>query len=76
MTVEQDAGCESGRVDGSDVVHGVRPTISGYRAWCGAGDIVALHRTRFDLRDRRSCPLCTALLRATVPSPRPSAAAQ
>jgi len=52
------------------VVHAIRPTISGYRAWCGAGAITEFVAARFDLLGTESCTACAGLLRATTPSPR------
>jgi hypothetical protein len=62
-----------GLVSDGDVVHAVRPTISGYRAWCGAGGITQFTVARFDSVDPASCTACEGLLRATTPLPRRAA---
>ena len=70
MTLSLASGYEGGLVSGGDVVHAVRPTISGYRAWCGAGSITEFTAARFDPVDPASCQACDGLLRATTPQPR------
>jgi hypothetical protein len=65
---------QAGYVEGDSTVHGVRPTISGYRAWCGAGAIDVLETRRFDPAERGVCPTCVRLLQVPVPRPRPASA--
>jgi hypothetical protein len=70
MTLSLARSYEAGLVTGGDVAHAVRPTISGYRAWCGAGDITEFAAGGYDQLAPASCPACAGLLRATTPLPR------
>ena len=63
----------AGSVVDTDVEHAVRPTISGYRAWCGAGNIDQFLLERFEHDRERACRVCSDLLRVTVPEQRATA---
>jgi len=70
VTIGLATAYEGGLVTGGDVVHAIRPTITGYRAWCGAGGITEFVAARFDPLTAESCAACAGLLRATTPQPR------
>ncbi|HEU5008354.1 MAG TPA: hypothetical protein VFT67_15365 [Jatrophihabitantaceae bacterium] len=71
--LERTTRWQAGHVDTADVVHAVRPTISGYRAWCGAGDISRIMTEPFTLDAASSCPHCSDLVRTPLPVQRRSA---
>ena len=58
---------QRGRVRADVNVHAVRPTISGYRAWCGAGDIHEFDLEPFDELELQACTRCADVLRAAIP---------
>ena len=61
---------QRGRVVDDMRVHAVRPTISGYRAWCGAGDISLFDVNSFDTSGNDVCDRCADLVRPLVPRQR------
>lgn len=61
---------QRGRVRADDHVHAVRPTITGYRAWCGAGNIDGFDLDPFDDLDPLACPRCADVLRVVLPEQR------
>ena len=65
-------GWQSGYVSVSEIRHAVRPTLTGPRAWCGAGRVGRLHLSRFSSTDGAACPLCAAAVVALIPQPRPA----
>jgi hypothetical protein len=64
---------QAGQVGAAEVLHAVRPTINGYRAWCGAGDISRIVTDPFTLDAPSSCPHCCDLVRKPLPVQRRSA---
>lgn len=49
---------EVGRVTGDDLLHAVKPGISGATAHCGAGRIAARVPGRFEEGLEGACPVC------------------
>jgi hypothetical protein len=62
---------QAGNVAASTLLHAVRPTINGYRAWCGAGVIEWFANDRYDATDPQSCQQCAALFGNSLPAQRP-----
>lgn len=63
---------QSGYVEQGMQLHAVRPTINGYRAWCGAGSIVRLLTDRFVVSGTGFCQHCAEILRPPIPAQRAS----